>query len=178
MHRVVAVDSKCPIHLDDVVSSGKDQPEEIDKIEAIIQKHDVKRSSLISILLGIQQEYNYLPKEALKQVSRSLNIPLSEIYGIATYYKAFYLKPRGKYVITVCVGTACHVHGGARIAELLSNSLEIEPGETSEDMMFTLETVNCLGVCALGPVLVINHEYFGEMSIGKAEKLIKKCRRA
>jgi NADH-quinone oxidoreductase subunit E len=132
---------------------------------------------VISILLEIQKEYNYLPKLALDTVARELDMFLSEIYSIATFYKAFSLKPRGKHIITVCLGTACHVRGGSKIADALSRELSIEPGETSEDRQFTLETVNCLGACALGPVIVVDEEYYGNMSVGMVEKILKRYRR-
>jgi NADH-quinone oxidoreductase subunit E len=147
------------------------------RINKIIDTYNGEKTSVISILLDIQKEYNYLPKHALVIVAKELDMFLSEIYSIATFYKAFSLKPRGKHVVTVCLGTACHVRGGSKIADALSRGLSIEPGETTEDMQFTLETVNCLGACALGPVVVVNEEYSGNMSVGKVERLLKKYRR-
>jgi NADH-quinone oxidoreductase subunit E len=147
------------------------------RIREIIDAYNGEKTSVISILLDIQKEYNYLPKHALEIVATELDMFLSEIYAIATFYKAFSLKPRGKYVVTVCLGTACHVRGGSKIADALSRELSIEPGETTEDKQFTLETVNCLGACALGPVIVVNEEYSGNMSVGKVERLLKKYRR-
>jgi len=150
---------------------------DVKRINEIIDKYNGEKTSVISILLDIQKEYNYLPKNALRIVAKELDMFLSEIYTIATFYKAFSLKPRGKHVITVCLGTACHVRGGSKIADALSRELSIECGETTEDMEFTLETVNCLGACALGPVLVVNEEYHGNLSVGQVKGLLKKYRR-
>ena len=147
---------------------------DIEKIDSIIDRSDCKRSSLLSILLDIQAEYNYLPKDALVHVAIRLKMPLSRVYSIASFYKAYSLKPRGKHIITVCVGTACHVRGGARIAKAVSAKLDVEPGETTEDKNFTLETVNCLGACALGPVVVVDEEYHGNMTASKVGSLVKK----
>ena len=144
-----------------------------EKVETILAKYGSKKSSLISILLDIQSEYNYLPKDALVLVSEKLNIRLIEIYTVATFYTVFSLKPRGKYIINVCVGTACHVRGGRRIVDNLQKELAIDVGETTEDMQFTLETVRCLGACALGPVMVINGEYYGQLNTKKANAVIQ-----
>lgn len=129
--------------------------------------------NLVTILHNIQEKYNYLPKEALEGVSAKLNIPLSHIYRLATFYKAFSLKPKGNYHIKVCKGTACHVREAQKVITKLESMLQISAGETTKDKRFSLETVNCLGVCALGPVIMVNDEYFGEMAPAKAEKLIK-----
>jgi NADH-quinone oxidoreductase subunit E len=125
------------------------------------------------MLLDIQDEYNYLPKEALTMVAETLDIPLINIYAVATFYKVFSLQPRGEYLINVCLGTACHVRGGKRIVEEIERILDINVGETTPDMRFTLETVRCLGACALGPVIVINDEYHGHMDAKKTVKLLK-----
>ncbi len=143
------------------------------KVEQILNDYGRNKSSLISILLDIQSEYNYLPKDALVMVSDKLNIHLIEIYTVATFYTVFSLKPRGKYVINVCVGTACHVRGGRRIVDKIQKELNIDVGETTGDMQFTLETVRCLGACALGPVMVINGEYYGQLSTKKANTVLQ-----
>jgi len=132
---------------------------------------------LISILEDIQEQYNYLPEIAMEETSKQLKIPLKDVYGVATFYNAFTFVPEGKYVLTICTGTACHVREGARIAEVLSQELKIKPGQTTPDMQFTLKTVNCLGCCALGPVVVLNGEYYGQMTTKKALTLVKQCRR-
>jgi NADH-quinone oxidoreductase subunit E len=144
------------------------------EISNIIQKYGTKKEMLIPILQDIQSEYNWLPREVINEVSQKLNIPLIDVYGVASFYKQFSLKPRGKHIITVCLGTACHVRGGLRIVNELSRKLNIEPGETTSDMQFTLETVNCLGCCAIGPVVVIDDEYYGEMNPTKTIQIIKK----
>ena len=142
-------------------------------IESTLNKWNNDSSCLISILLDIQDEYNYLPQEALCMVAETLDIPLINIYSAATFYKVFSLQPRGKYLINVCVGTACHVRGGQRVVEEIERILDVCVGETTPDMQFTLETVRCLGACALGPVVVVNDEYHGHMDVKKVGKLIK-----
>jgi NADH-quinone oxidoreductase subunit E len=145
-----------------------------DKITSIIGKHGKYKNVLIPILQDIQTEFNWLPQETLEIVSRELNIPLMDVYGVATFYRTFSLKPRGKHIITVCHGTACHVRGGARISEAISRALGIQPGETRDDMKYTLETANCLGCCAIGPIVMLDGEYFGGMTSQKALALIKR----
>ncbi|MCJ7680265.1 MAG: NAD(P)H-dependent oxidoreductase subunit E, partial [Candidatus Aminicenantes bacterium] len=146
--------------------------EERKKIDAILEPHRKNGGSIISILQEIHDTYNYLPEDILKHVALSMDIPPSRIYNIVTFYKAFSLKPRGEHIITVCMGTACHVRGAHRILEELERVLGIKAGETSEDRQFTLETVACLGACALGPIVVSNGEYKGNMTIAKSAKLI------
>jgi NADH-quinone oxidoreductase subunit E len=148
--------------------------EEMKKIEKIIKKRQKEPGALVSILQDVQEVYNYLPKEALVAVAEKMQLPLIDICGTATFYKAFSLKPRGKHLVTVCLGTACHVRGGPWIVEELENMLGINPGETTEDGLFTLETVNCLGACALGPVMVIDGEYYGQMTIKKVRNILPK----
>lgn len=144
--------------------------------EKIIEKYENDSSQLISILHDTQAEYNYLPKDALESISEKLKIPLSDIYQVATFYKAFSLKPRGKYHIRVCLGTACHVRGGQRILETVERLLGLKKDETSDDGLYSLESVNCLGCCALGPVMVVNEEYHGNINPAKVEKILKKYR--
>ncbi|MBC8186237.1 NADH-quinone oxidoreductase subunit NuoE [candidate division KSB1 bacterium] len=143
-------------------------PEIVDKC---IQKND---KYLMPILQDIQSEYNYLPEKALEEVSQKLNVPFIDVYGVATFYKSFSLTPKGKHIVTVCVGTACHVRGGQRIVDKISRELKIESGETTPDMNFSLETVNCLGCCAIGPIVVIDDEYHGEMTTKKVVSLLRK----
>lgn len=133
---------------------------------------------LVPILQDVQEEYNYLPESAMRLVAEKLNIPLRDMYGVASFYRAFSFTPKGKHIITVCLGTACHVRGGARIVETFSRELGLKPGETTRDMKFTLETVNCLGACALGPIVVVNSEYHGQMTNAKAKLLLKKIRKS
>jgi len=150
--------------------------EEREKIDSILNKHKKKESSLVAVLQDVHETFNYLPENILMHMAMTMDIPLSQIYNIATFYKAFSLKPRGKHIITVCMGTACHVRGAPRILEELERVLGIKEGETSEDKMVTLETVACLGACALGPIVVSDGQYNGNITIAKAVKLISKLR--
>jgi NADH-quinone oxidoreductase subunit E len=149
-----------------------------EKIGEIIREYDSSRDSLISILQDVQSEYRYLPESILKLVARKLGLPLIQIYGVATFFKAFSLKPRGKHLLSVCLGTACHVRGAPAILDEVERKLCIEPGETSEDMQFTLETVNCLGACALGPIMVMDGEYHGQMVPGKVQATINRYKKS
>jgi NADH-quinone oxidoreductase subunit E len=144
-----------------------------DKIDKIIEKYPNDPSSLIQILLEIQSENHWLPKEAIERVSEKLQVPLNRIQHIATFYKAFSLVPKGRHEIHVCVGTACHVRGAQRILDRVQDLTGISPGETDLDMKFSLETVNCLGCCALGPVMVVDGEYHGKMAPAKSEDVLK-----
>lgn len=144
-----------------------------ERVNAFVRKHKNQKKALIAILQDIQAEYKYLPREALQQVSRSLDVPLIDVVGVATFYRAFSLKPRGRHVITVCLGTACHVRGGPKILEEFERRLGIAAGDTTGDGVFTLETVACLGCCAIGPVVVVDGEYHAQTSIRKAEAIIK-----
>jgi NADH-quinone oxidoreductase subunit E len=146
------------------------------EIDMIIQRYDRRDSAILAILQDIQAKERYLPREVLEHVGEQLRIPLNKIYRIATFYRAFSLKPRGRHEICVCMGTACHVRGAQRIADQMNLQLGIRPGETTEDQNFTLETVYCLGVCAAGPVVAIDGQYFGKMSPGKVEGTLKKFR--
>ena len=117
--------------------------------------------------------YNYLPKKGLTRVSEGLNVPLSQVYSVATFFKAFSLKPRGRHSIAVCLGTACHVRGAVRILEEIERELGINQGETTKDLRYTLETVNCVGACALGPIVIIDGEPSGEMKVEKVKPLLE-----
>lgn len=136
-------------------------------------RRDEGEGSLISILGEIQERYHYLPRDALILVSEWLGVPLSQVYSIATFYNAFSLKRQGRHLIHVCTGTACHVRGAAQVLDRLQRRLQIEPGETTPDWEFTLETVNCLGACALGPITVVDGKYFGQMAASRVDKLLK-----
>jgi NADH-quinone oxidoreductase subunit E len=143
-----------------------------EKVSAIINKYNGDRGQLVSILQDIQTEYLYLPKEALIQVSETMAIPASRVYDMATFFRAFSLEPRGKHLINVCLGTACHVRGAVRVLEKVERSLAIKRGGTTKERKFSLETVNCMGACALGPVVKIDGEYFGQMSTEKVDNLL------
>ena len=147
------------------------------KVKSFVTKYSSEKEALISILQDIQEEYNYLPQEALRIVSATLGIPLIDIIGVATFYRSFSLEPRGKHLVTVCMGTACHVRGGPKILEEFERKLDIETGETTEDGQFSLETVACLGCCAIGPVVVVDGDYHAQTSIRKVGSILKKYRK-
>ena len=148
-----------------------------EKVVAIVSKYSGNRDSLVSILQDIQAEYHYLPEDASKVVARQLDLQLIQVYGLATFFKTFSLKPQGEHLVNVCLGTACHVRGAPAVLDEVKRQLGIEPGETTEDMQFTLETVNCLGACALGPIMVIDGKYHGQMSPRKVKKVLKQRNR-
>lgn len=144
---------------------------DIDKIDKILARHQYDKSSLIQVLIDLQAEYNWLPKHALFHIGTKLDMPLTRIYSIATFYKFFNLEPRGKYQILVCAGTACHVRDSVRLLQRVSDLLKVKPGDTTQDFKFTLDTVNCLGCCALGPVIYFNKKYYSNPSTKQLEKL-------
>ena len=144
------------------------------EIETIIDRYERKESAILSILQDIQTKEKYLPRESLEYVGEKLHIPINKIYRIATFYRALSLMPRGKHEVCVCMGTACHVRGAQRVLDQLQLELGVQPGETTKDLGFTLETVNCLGVCAAGPVVAIDGQYFGKMNSTKVEGTLKK----
>jgi len=147
-----------------------------EEIDSIIKQYHGKESAILAILQDIQAKERYLPREVLERVGEKLHIPLNKIYRIATFYRAFSLIPRGRHEVCVCMGTACHVRGAQRIVDQMKLELGIRPRETTKDQNFTLETVNCLGVCAAGPVVAIDSQYFGKMSSGKVGGILKKYR--
>ncbi|MBN1270938.1 MAG: NAD(P)H-dependent oxidoreductase subunit E [Candidatus Aminicenantes bacterium] len=142
-------------------------------IEAI-EKHSQIEGSLLNLLQEVQQKFNYLPKEALQEISDEMNIPLSRLYSIATFFKNFSLTPRGKHSIHVCMGTACQIWGGQKLVERVGELLNIKPGETTEDLSFTLDTINCPGTCGLAPVVMMDKEIHGKVTRDKVAALIKK----
>jgi NADH-quinone oxidoreductase subunit E len=143
------------------------------KVLNIIDSHNGEASSLIQILLDIQNEFNWLPGEAMHLVSEKLQIPVSRIQHTATFYKAFSLVPKGRHGINVCMGTACHVRGAPRVLEVVEQVTGIKPGETDAEMKFSLDTVNCLGCCALGPVMEIDEQHLGKLVPAKTAELLK-----
>lgn len=144
------------------------------RIEEIIEGHQCAASSLIQILLDIQREFHWLPEEALEMVSEKLQVPMSRIQHTATFYKAFSLVPKGRHEINLCMGTACHVRGAPRVLEVVQQITGIQPGETDPEMKFSLDTVNCLGCCALGPVMEIDAQHLGKLAPAMAADLLKK----
>lgn len=143
-------------------------------LDEIFERHELFSESLIAVLQDIQEHYHYLSEENIKEVAERFDMPLSQVFSVANFYNAFSLKPKGKCIIQVCRGTACHVRGAPRILEELERLLGIKDGETTEDNEFSLETLNCLGACALGPIIVINGEYHGNMTLEQVSKLINK----
>ena len=137
---------------------------ELEQVNAILDRYEMRRGLLVPILQDVQAVYNYLPREALEVVARRRHIPLSQVYSVANFYTAFSLVPRGKNIISVCIGTACHVRGAPLVLEQLEQELKIKAGETTPDRLWTLLTVYCLGACALGPIMVVNGEYHGNMT--------------
>ena len=144
-------------------------------ISGILEKHNQNRGGLIAILEGIQTKYGYLPETSLRMVSEKTGRSLVDIYGVATFYRFFSLQPKGKHLICACLGTACHVRGAPRVVAEFEEQLGIKAGQTATDKEFTLETVNCLGACALGPVVVIDGQYFSKMRKSKVKKLLDKA---
>jgi len=150
---------------------------ESSEIDAIIGKYEGKEPAILAILQDIQTKERYLPKEILEQVSQKMHIPLTNIFRIATFYNALSIKPRGRYKIDVCLGTACHVRGGNKIMDKLERDLGISMGETTKDKQFTLESVRCVGCCSLGPVIVVDGNVFGRLTQDKVPGLLKEFKK-
>lgn len=144
-----------------------------DSVGAVLARYQRDEGFLVSILQDVQAKLNYLPREALLKVSQGLDVPLSRVYSVATFFKAFSLKPRGRHLLHVCMGTACHVRGAVRVLDRIEQELGIGSGETTRDLEYTLETVNCVGACALGPVVVVDGEYAGQMTSNKVKHLLE-----
>jgi len=144
-----------------------------EKVKEIIQYYHGDKSYLVPILQDVQKEFNYLPKDALCAVSTQLSVPISRVYEVVTFYKAFSLKPKGRYQLSLCLGTACHVRGAELIAGNITSLLGIKEGETTSDLEFSFETVGCLGACALGPIIVADGEYHGQVTIAKTNAILK-----
>jgi len=143
-----------------------------DKVQSIIERYKGEQGLLISLLQDVQAECGYLPKEVLIEISAKLDIPVSQVYSVATFFKAFTLKPRGRHMVSVCLGTACHVRGAKGILAKLERDLGIEEGSTTEDSRFSLETVRCVGCCSLAPVVVIGKETYGRLSQQKIPDIL------
>ena len=148
----------------------------MNKIDKIIEKYKNENSTIISLLQDITDEYGYLPEDVLNDVSKKVNVPLSKLYGLATFYTSFRLTPKGKNHICVCVGTACHVKGATKLLDVVEIELNIKDGETTENKGFSMETVNCLGACALSPLIVVNGKYHVKLDQNKVKKIINKIK--
>jgi len=152
-----------------------DQAEEVDFVELdtmIDEEFSTDKENLIMILQAIQRRYNYLPKPSLTYLSAKIGVPYSKIYEVATFYSTFSLEPRGRNIISICLGTACHVRGAERVRERLHDALNIADGQTTEDRRYTLESVRCIGCCSLGPVLKINEDMHGRIATDEVEKVL------
>jgi NADH:ubiquinone oxidoreductase subunit E len=147
------------------------------EISDILEKNSGHQGGLVSILEGIQRRCGYLPKDALEEVARKTGRSLVDVYGVATFYRSFSLEPRGKHLISVCLGTACHVRGAPMIVEEFERQLGISAGNTTSDNDFTLETVNCLGACALGPIVVVDGHYYSKVNTAKVKRILTDVRR-
>ena len=147
------------------------------KVEAILAKYKNDPDFLIEILQDVQDQWRYLPQDVMRFVADELRVPLARVFHIATFYKAFSLEPKGKYEIQVCMGTACHVKGAARVLDALSRELNIEPGKTTDDKLYTLEPVRCVGACGVAPVIAIDDEYHGDLTPDSSARLIARHRK-
>jgi len=152
------------------------QKADLKKVDKILENREGVSFELIEVLQDVQATYKHLPEEALRVISEKLKVPLIEVFRVANFYKAFSLEPRGKHLITICMGTACHVRGAPKFLDEVLGQLKVKPGETTKDGEFTVETVNCLGACALGPVVVLNGKYYDHMTPGKLRILIQETR--
>ena len=143
-----------------------------DNFDAIVSRYEGGAGDLIPVLQDIQDEYNYLPKEELQAVAQRLQVPLTQVYSVATFFKMFSLEPKGRHQIRVCLGTTCHLRGGQRLVETLARRLGVEVGHSTEDLNFSLETVGCLGSCAQAPLMMIDDRYFGSMAVDRITKIL------
>lgn len=148
------------------------------QLSNILSKYKPEKRFTLAILQDIQNEFNFIPKEAVFYLAEYLSVPVSEIYSMATFYKALSLTPKGKHIIKICNGTACHIRGSNILIDEIKDLLEIKPGETTADGLFSLEIVNCLGACALAPVMVVDKQYYGAMTKDKVMEVIKEYKEA
>ena len=155
---------------------AKKSPQNDPALKKILERYKKQSSKLISILQDIQKEYRYLPEDTLRHISDRISVPLTEIYGVTTFYKSFRLYPPGRHEIVTCMGTACHIRGGPRIVDEIRKILGIEPGQTTKDGEYSLDTVNCLGCCAIGPVMVMDGKYYGQVTPQSVRRLLKQPR--
>ncbi len=149
----------------------------VSEVNLVVDKYKARSWALISILQDLQGREGYLPRNVLSEVAKRMDISLPQIYGVATFFRSLSLVPQGRHRVTLCLGTACHVRGGARILNEIINLLNIRPDETTKDGFFSLKVVNCLGACAIGPVMVVDDKYYGDMSASKAKKILDDYRK-
>jgi NADH:ubiquinone oxidoreductase subunit E len=144
------------------------------KLDTIIEeKYQNNPESLVMVLQDVSAEYNYLPEEALRYVAEKFSIPLTKVYSVATFYTAFHLEPRGRHIVSQCLGTACHVRGAVRIKDRISNLLSVQAGETTEDMRYTFESVRCLGCCGLGPVVKVDEDVYSNVETDQVQEILE-----
>lgn len=155
---------------------GQKQTDKDKELQAVFAKYRGQKGALIPVLQASQDIYGYLPREVMERIAKELRIPFSKVFGVATFYAQFHLKPRGENIIRVCLGTACHVRGGAKIFAKLKEELQIEDGETTKDLKFTLESVACIGACGLAPVMVINEDTHGRLTPEKVPEILDRYR--
>lgn len=148
----------------------------LQEVDAIIDQWGPMPSSLLQIMLDINHHYNYLPSESIERVAERLHMPISQVFGVANFFKVFSLKPRGRFVMHICTGTACHVKGGPKIIERVEQEVNLKPGETSEDLFLTLETVNCVGACASAPVVVVGDKTYSAVTAGQVPAMLKELK--
>jgi NADH-quinone oxidoreductase subunit E len=144
------------------------------KVDTLIDTYANRKEQLISLLQDVQAQFNYIPQDVMIKISQKLDIPLSQVFSVATFFQAFSLKPRGRHTVTICLGTACHVKGGQRLVDKMERDYGLKHGETTSDERFTLETANCLGCCALGPVVVVDGKYESQVNPEKLEKILER----
>ncbi len=150
---------------------------DISPVNNIVKKWEIRKDFLIEILQDVQDEYSYLPREVLVEVSKILDIPLNQVYEVATYYRAFSLKPKGKHPIQVCLGTACHVRGAKLVLDSLVRELNIKEGETTDDKQFSLDVARCLGCCGIAPVITVGKDVLGKVSQSRVPAILKKYKK-
>ncbi|MFC2018031.1 NADH-quinone oxidoreductase subunit NuoE [Chloroflexota bacterium] len=146
---------------------------DLNKLDELIDKYQGKQGVLIQLLLDVQAEFNWIPKEAITRINQRLGIPISQIYRVASFYQAMSLVPNGKHLVSVCTGTACHVRGGPKVLEKAEDTLGIKVGETTGDLQYTIKKINCLGCCALGPVMMVDEDYHGKIAPAKVKEIIE-----
>ena len=146
-------------------------------LQEVIEKYHAKPQFLVAMMQDVQEKCNYLPRDVLENLCERLDIPTSRAYSLATFYKAFSLEPKGKYLVRVCMGTACHVRGALRILENIERELDIKNGETTDDLQFSLEDVRCLGCCGLAPVITIGEDLYGKVTQTSIQKILKKYKK-
>jgi NADH-quinone oxidoreductase subunit E len=147
------------------------------QLSAILERHGNSDANLLGILQDIQDEENWLPRETLEDVAQRLDVPFTRIYRLATFFKSLSLEPRGKHICQVCIGTTCHVRGAPKLVDKVELDMDVKAGATTEDMLFTMETVGCVGACALGPLIVLDKEYHGNLTVEGLGKILKKVKK-